>query len=99
MPHVVRRPQLSLLPLLLAATLVGRLRVVHAGGSGVVVLSARPSPTRTLTMTRSPFGTLPNGQAVEAFTLTNANGMEVKAITYGGIITSLKVPDKAGTAR
>jgi aldose 1-epimerase len=47
-------------------------------------------------MTRSPFGTLPDGQAVEAFTLTNANGMEVKAITYGGIITSLKVPDKAG---
>ncbi|MGI8671848.1 MAG: aldose epimerase family protein [Luteitalea sp.] len=47
-------------------------------------------------MTRSPFGTLPNGQAVEAFTLTNANGMEVKAITYGGIITSLRVPDKAG---
>ena len=47
-------------------------------------------------MTRASFGTLPDGQAVEAFTLTNANGMEVKAITLGGIITSLKVPDKAG---
>ncbi len=46
-------------------------------------------------MNRSAFGTLPDGQAVEAFTLTNANGMEVKAITLGGIITSLKVPDKS----
>ncbi|WP_239491990.1 aldose epimerase family protein [Luteitalea sp. TBR-22] len=47
-------------------------------------------------MTRTPFGQLPDGQAVEAFTFTNAKGMSVTAITYGGIITSLKVPDKAG---
>lgn len=93
MPPVVRRTQLSLMPLLLAATLGG------ACGSSTPeapAASSSPAPTRTLSMTRSPFGTLPNGQAVEAFTLTNANGMEVKAITYGGIITSLKVPDKAG---
>jgi aldose 1-epimerase len=95
MSPVVRRPPLSLMPLLLAATLGG------ACGSSTpeapaASSAAPPAPTRTLTMTRSSFGTLPNGQAVEAFTLTNANGMEVKAITYGGIITSLKVPDKAG---
>ena len=30
------------------------------------------------------------------FTLTNANGVELKAIGYGGIITSLKVPDRTG---
>jgi aldose 1-epimerase len=47
-------------------------------------------------MTRAPFGQLPDGTAVEAFTFTNASGMSVTAITYGGIITSLKVPDKAG---
>ncbi len=95
MPSVARRPQLSLLPLLLAATLGG------ACGSSSPEAPApsspsTPTPARTLAMTRSPFGTLPTGEAVEAFTLTNANGMEVKAITYGGIITSLKVPDKAG---
>ena len=33
---------------------------------------------------------------MEAFTLKNANGIEVTAITYGGIITSLKVPDRNG---
>ena len=45
---------------------------------------------------RAPFGKLKDGSAVEVFTLTNAKGVEVRAITYGGIIQSWKVPDKAG---
>ncbi|MEO7910039.1 MAG: aldose epimerase family protein [Roseiflexaceae bacterium] len=45
---------------------------------------------------REPFGTTLDGKAVERFTLTNANGIELKAISYGGIITSLKVPDRRG---
>jgi aldose 1-epimerase len=45
---------------------------------------------------RGPFGTLPDGQAVEIFTLTNANGIEIKAISYGGIVVSLKTPDRSG---
>ena len=47
-------------------------------------------------VTRTPFGTTPAGQAVDLFTLTNAHGMEVRAMTYGGIIVSLKVPDRTG---
>ena len=47
-------------------------------------------------MTRAPFGKTADGEAVEAFTLKNTNGIEVTAITYGGIITSLKVPDRNG---
>jgi aldose 1-epimerase len=47
-------------------------------------------------VTRAPFGKLPDGTAVEAFTLRNAHGVEVRAITYGAIITSLRVPDRAG---
>ena len=47
-------------------------------------------------VTRAPFGKLKDGSAVEVFTLTNAKGVEVRAITYGGIIQSWKVPDKAG---
>jgi aldose 1-epimerase len=39
---------------------------------------------------------MPDGQPIEVFTLTNARGVEVRAITYGGIITSIKVPDRAG---
>ena len=47
-------------------------------------------------VTRTPYGTMPDGRAVEAFRLTSASGVEVTAITYGGIITSIRVPDRAG---
>ncbi len=33
---------------------------------------------------------------VEVFTLANAHGLEVRAINYGGIITSIRTPDRAG---
>ncbi len=45
---------------------------------------------------KEDFGVTPNETAVEKFTLTNANGLEMCVITYGGIITSLKVPDREG---
>jgi aldose 1-epimerase len=36
------------------------------------------------------------GEEVTLYTLTNANGMEVKITNYGGIITSVVVPDRDG---
>ena len=53
-------------------------------------------PARNATVTQAPFGATPDGTPVQLFTLTNAHGMEVRAITYGGIIVSLKVPDRTG---
>lgn len=47
-------------------------------------------------VTRAPFGTLPDGTPVELFTVTNRNGVEIRAITYGGIILSIRVPDREG---
>jgi aldose 1-epimerase len=47
-------------------------------------------------ITSQPYGTTADGTAVEEYTLTNASGMEVKIITYGGILTSIKVPDRSG---
>ncbi len=43
-----------------------------------------------------PFGTTSTGEVVDLFTMTNANGIEVRAITYGGIILSIKTPDRDG---
>ena len=37
------------------------------------------------------------GKPIEMVTLKNKNGLELRAIAYGGTITSLKVPDRAGT--
>ncbi|MBY0495835.1 MAG: galactose mutarotase [Cyanobacteria bacterium] len=48
-----------------------------------------------MTLARAAFGTV-DSRAVEQFTLTNRNGVEVRAITYGGIITSIKTPDRVG---
>ncbi len=44
----------------------------------------------------APFGTTPEGENVEAFTLRNAAGMEVRFISYGGIILSRTAPDREG---
>ncbi|MFP4091826.1 MAG: aldose epimerase family protein [Cyclobacteriaceae bacterium] len=48
------------------------------------------------TIQMEKFGTLDNGQEVSKYTLRNANGIELSVINYGGIITSLKVPDRKG---
>jgi aldose 1-epimerase len=53
-------------------------------------------PAMTRSVSRMPFATTPAGQPVELFTLTNPRGMEVRAITYGGIILSLRTPDRDG---
>jgi aldose 1-epimerase len=37
-----------------------------------------------------------DGKAVDLHTFSNASGMEVRAMTYGGIILSIKVPDRNG---
>jgi aldose 1-epimerase len=54
------------------------------------------APTAAPTVSRAPFGRLPDGRSVELFTLTNPRGLEVRVMTYGGIITALRVPDRTG---
>lgn len=48
------------------------------------------------TIQKSTYGTTPEGERVDLYTLKNSNGVTVDIITYGGIITSLKVPNKQG---
>ena len=47
-------------------------------------------------MQRQPFGHV-SGRTVEQITLRNAQGVEVRAITYGAIITAIVTPDRRGT--
>jgi aldose 1-epimerase len=42
------------------------------------------------------FGYMPDGAVVNSCELTNKNGMQIKVITYGATITSLKIPLKNG---
>ncbi|MEX0720232.1 MAG: aldose epimerase family protein [Balneolaceae bacterium] len=48
------------------------------------------------TITQENFGTLVDGRKADLYTLTNSRNMEVKITNYGGIITSVKVPDRDG---
>ena len=63
----------------------------------LAVISAQSNPGKP-GVTRAAFGKMPDGKAVDVFTLRNANGVEIRAITYGGIITSIRVPDKNGAS-
>ncbi len=57
--------------------------------------SPEGTPTMEAGITSSPFGEF-DGQPVDLYTLTNANGMEVSIMTYGGIVQSIRVPDRNG---
>lgn len=46
--------------------------------------------------TRAAFGTTADGKKVEAITLTNGHGMRATILSYGAILQSLSVPDRAG---
>ncbi|WP_281297546.1 aldose epimerase family protein [Flavobacterium limnophilum] len=52
----------------------------------------------SVSIEKKEYGTTPAGQKVDVYTLKNQKGMEVNIMTYGGIITSLKVPNKAGVS-
>lgn len=47
------------------------------------------------TITAEPFGKTTDGQPVEIYTLRNKKGVEARIMTYGGIVVSLKTPDKS----
>lgn len=55
--------------------------------------ATRLTPPR---VTVDEFGTTADGRVVAAYTLRNGAGAEMTVLTYGGIIQSLKVPDRSG---
>jgi aldose 1-epimerase len=59
----------------------------------MVRLHSTPQP-RTA---RSVFGLLPGRQGVDAITLRNGGGLEVRIATYGARIVSIRAPDRDGS--
>jgi aldose 1-epimerase len=60
----------------------------------VMLNQSNAQPVKRLEET--DFGKLPDGAAVKLFTLRNAKGMVAKVMSYGAILTELKVPDRNG---
>ncbi len=67
---------------------------VLAAAAGASV--ALPQASWAAEISRKSFGQTPDGQAVEAITLTNAKGVSATVITYGATLQSLVAPDRAG---
>jgi aldose 1-epimerase len=58
-----------------------------------------PLAARAQTLTRleeREFGKMPDGTAVQQFTLRNAKGMLVRVMGYGAILNEIEVPDRNG---
>jgi aldose 1-epimerase len=67
------------------------------GAACIVGCAPMPIPTNTIgSISQAPFGGIPDGPPVTIYTLRNDKGMEVRILNYGGIVQSLKVPDKNG---
>ena len=49
-------------------------------------------------ITQGDFGKMPGGAAIRIFTLANQKGVEARITNYGGIVVSLKTPDRNGTS-
>ncbi|HKW32012.1 MAG TPA: aldose epimerase family protein [Candidatus Acidoferrum sp.] len=69
-------------------TIMGATLMSTLAASGA---AAKPGSTK-----KSSFGKSPDGEAVDLYTLTNKNGVEVGITTYGGSVVTFKVPDRNG---
>jgi aldose 1-epimerase len=65
-------------------------------GMAAIMLAESGSAEAKSKMNVEPFGKNAEGQAVRVYTLTNQAGAEARILNYGGILVSLKVPDRAG---
>jgi len=75
--------------------------LASAAALAVVVLGAAAchstrQPLMRTRITRTAFGTTADGKPVELFTITNAHGVEVRIMTYGATVVSLRTPDRGG---
>jgi aldose 1-epimerase len=71
--------------------------MLSSAGLGAACFVGCASMSKTTgTISQAPFGKTTDGTPVEIYTLRNARGCEARIMTYGGIVVSLKVPDKKG---
>ncbi len=71
--------------------------MLSAGVAALCITGCATSTSRNMnpTITQTPFGQA-DGQAVTLYTLSNSRGAEARIMNYGGIVQSLRVPDRHG---
>ena len=73
-----------------------RFRISNLFLALLLVLSSVLVAHAQATVTKESFGKTADGHNVDLYTLRNARGVEAKITNYGGIVVSLKVPDRNG---
>ena len=58
--------------------------------------SNTPSEENRMRSNSEPYGEMPDGTKITQYFLSNGDGLTVSVINYGGIVTSVMVPDKDG---
>jgi aldose 1-epimerase len=57
---------------------------------------ATPVRPKPMSVAKSKFGAMPDGTVVSKYTLSNANGMRVGILDYGGTVKEILAPDRNG---
>jgi aldose 1-epimerase len=76
----------------LSANMVCAFAIAAALASAMMSRTANADTT----LDHVPYGTTQDGQAVDIYTMTNEHGLHVRFLSYGGVITEINVPNRAG---
>ena len=72
------------------------MRTIWQAATALALAAGTMMPAVAATVSRTRAGTLADGTAIEAITLTNARGVSARILTYGATLQSLIAPDRAG---
>ena len=72
------------------------MRTIWQAATVLALAAGTMMPAVAATVSRTHAGTLADGTAIEAITLTNARGVSARILTYGATLQSLIAPDRAG---
>ena len=83
-------------PAVLAFAVMASTMTLGCNNESTTTTESKSDTTASTTMKPAVFGNTDNKEVLE-YTLTNANGVVVKILNYGGTVTSIQVPGRDGS--
>jgi aldose 1-epimerase len=72
------------------------MRSFHTIALAAATAAFIPPPTYAATLDQAPVGTTEDDKPVSIYTMTNDQGMRVRFLSYGGVVTEIEAPDRVG---
>jgi len=73
------------------------MRTLIATAVALAAVFALHGMVGTAAVKPTPFGKLPDGRAVDVFAFGNGRGLDVRVMSYGATLISVRTPDRAGS--